>query len=25
VFGYTIVNDVTARDVQMRHGQWVLG
>jgi 2-keto-4-pentenoate hydratase/2-oxohepta-3-ene-1,7-dioic acid hydratase in catechol pathway len=20
VFGYTIVNDVTARDVQMRHG-----
>ena len=25
VFGYTIVNDVTARDVQMRHGQWHLG
>jgi 2-keto-4-pentenoate hydratase/2-oxohepta-3-ene-1,7-dioic acid hydratase in catechol pathway len=25
VFGYTIVNDVTARDVQMRHQQWVLG
>ena len=25
VFGYTIVNDVTARDVQMRHGQWGLG
>ena len=25
VFGYTIVNDVTARDVQMRHGQWDLG
>jgi 2-keto-4-pentenoate hydratase/2-oxohepta-3-ene-1,7-dioic acid hydratase in catechol pathway len=25
VFGYTIVNDVTARDVQARHGQWHLG
>jgi 2-keto-4-pentenoate hydratase/2-oxohepta-3-ene-1,7-dioic acid hydratase in catechol pathway len=25
VLGYTIVNDVTARDVQMRHGQWHLG
>lgn len=25
VFGYTAVNDVTARDVQMRHGQWDLG
>ncbi len=25
VFGYTIVNDVTARDVQLRHGQWHLG
>jgi 2-keto-4-pentenoate hydratase/2-oxohepta-3-ene-1,7-dioic acid hydratase in catechol pathway len=25
VFGYTIVDDVTARDVQMRHGQWDLG
>ncbi len=25
VWGYTIVNDVTARDVQMRHGQWHLG
>jgi 2-keto-4-pentenoate hydratase/2-oxohepta-3-ene-1,7-dioic acid hydratase in catechol pathway len=25
VFGYTIVNDVTARDVQMRHVQWHLG
>ena len=25
VFGYTIVNDVTARDVQMRHQQWDLG
>ena len=25
VFGYTIINDVTARDVQMRHAQWYLG
>ncbi|HET9822841.1 MAG TPA: fumarylacetoacetate hydrolase family protein [Burkholderiaceae bacterium] len=25
VFGYTIINDVTARDVQMRHAQWDLG
>ena len=25
VFGCTIVNDVTARDVQMRHAQWHLG
>jgi 2-keto-4-pentenoate hydratase/2-oxohepta-3-ene-1,7-dioic acid hydratase in catechol pathway len=25
VFGYTIVNDVTARDVQQRHSQWDLG
>jgi 2-keto-4-pentenoate hydratase/2-oxohepta-3-ene-1,7-dioic acid hydratase in catechol pathway len=25
VFGTTIVNDVTARDVQMRHAQWDLG
>jgi len=25
VFGCTIVNDVTARDVQMRHAQWDLG
>jgi 2-keto-4-pentenoate hydratase/2-oxohepta-3-ene-1,7-dioic acid hydratase in catechol pathway len=25
VLGYTIVNDVTARDVQMRHQQWDLG
>ncbi len=25
VLGYTIINDVTARDVQMRHGQWHLG
>jgi 2-keto-4-pentenoate hydratase/2-oxohepta-3-ene-1,7-dioic acid hydratase in catechol pathway len=25
VFGYTVVNDVTARDVQMRHAQWDMG
>src|SRR4051812_9110248 len=25
VLGYTIVNDVTARDVQVRHQQWLLG
>ena len=25
VYGYSIVNDVTARDVQMRHQQWDLG
>lgn len=25
VYGYTVVNDVTARDVQMRHHQWDLG
>jgi 2-keto-4-pentenoate hydratase/2-oxohepta-3-ene-1,7-dioic acid hydratase in catechol pathway len=25
VWGYTIVNDVTARDVQRRHQQWLLG
>jgi 2-keto-4-pentenoate hydratase/2-oxohepta-3-ene-1,7-dioic acid hydratase in catechol pathway len=25
VFGYTIVDDVTARDVQVRHQQWLLG
>jgi 2-keto-4-pentenoate hydratase/2-oxohepta-3-ene-1,7-dioic acid hydratase in catechol pathway len=25
VFGYTIVNDVSARDVQVRHLQWDLG
>ena len=25
VFGCTVVNDVTARDVQMRHQQWDLG
>lgn len=25
VFGYTIVNDVTARDLQQQHRQWFLG
>ncbi len=25
VFGYTIVNDVTARDLQKRHSQWFIG
>jgi 2-keto-4-pentenoate hydratase/2-oxohepta-3-ene-1,7-dioic acid hydratase in catechol pathway len=25
VFGYTLVNDVTARHLQKRHSQWVLG
>jgi 2-keto-4-pentenoate hydratase/2-oxohepta-3-ene-1,7-dioic acid hydratase in catechol pathway len=25
VFGYTVINDVSARDVQVRHGQWHLG
>ena len=25
VFGYTIVNDVTARDLQKRHQQWLIG
>ncbi len=25
IFGYTIVNDVTARDLQKRHQQWFLG
>ncbi len=25
VWGYTIINDVTARDVQIRHHQWVMG
>lgn len=25
VWGYTIINDVTARDVQIRHAQWDLG
>ena len=25
VYGYTIINDVSARDVQRRHGQWFKG
>ena len=25
IFGYTVLNDVTARDVQKRHGQWFKG
>lgn len=25
IFGYTVVNDVTARDLQFRHGQWFKG
>jgi 2-keto-4-pentenoate hydratase/2-oxohepta-3-ene-1,7-dioic acid hydratase in catechol pathway len=25
IFGYTIINDVTARDLQARHKQWLLG
>jgi 2-keto-4-pentenoate hydratase/2-oxohepta-3-ene-1,7-dioic acid hydratase in catechol pathway len=25
IFGYTIINDVTARDLQKRHQQWLLG
>jgi len=25
VFGYTIVNDVTSRELQKRHKQWILG
>jgi len=25
VFGYTILNDVTARELQRRHGQWFIG
>ncbi|NKB37794.1 MAG: hydrolase [Gammaproteobacteria bacterium] len=25
VFGYTIINDITARDLQSRHKQWLLG
>ena len=25
VLGYTIINDVTARDLQSRHSQWLLG
>ena len=25
VFGYTVINDITARDLQQRHGQWFKG
>jgi 2-keto-4-pentenoate hydratase/2-oxohepta-3-ene-1,7-dioic acid hydratase in catechol pathway len=25
VFGYTCLNDVTARDLQSKHGQWLIG
>jgi 2-keto-4-pentenoate hydratase/2-oxohepta-3-ene-1,7-dioic acid hydratase in catechol pathway len=25
VFGYTVVNDITARDLQRRHQQWLIG
>lgn len=25
IFGYTIINDISARDKQKRHGQWFLG
>jgi 2-keto-4-pentenoate hydratase/2-oxohepta-3-ene-1,7-dioic acid hydratase in catechol pathway len=25
IAGYTVVNDITARDLQRRHGQWFLG
>jgi 2-keto-4-pentenoate hydratase/2-oxohepta-3-ene-1,7-dioic acid hydratase in catechol pathway len=25
VFGYTIINDITARDLQLRHKQWLIG
>jgi len=25
IFGYTILNDITARDLQARHGQWFKG
>ncbi len=25
VFGYTVVNDITARNLQQRHGQWLKG
>jgi len=25
VFGYTVINDVSARDLQMAHGQWFKG
>lgn len=25
IFGYTIINDVSARDIQLKHQQWYLG
>ena len=25
VFGYVIINDVTSRELQRRHGQWIIG
>lgn len=25
IFGFTLINDVTARDLQKRHGQWFIG
>lgn len=25
VFGYTIINDISARDIQLRHNQWYFG
>jgi 2-keto-4-pentenoate hydratase/2-oxohepta-3-ene-1,7-dioic acid hydratase in catechol pathway len=25
VFGYTVINDLSARDIQFRHKQWYLG
>src|SRR5690606_35839807 len=25
IFGYTVLNDITARDLQARHGQWFKG
>ena len=25
IFGYTIINDISARDIQMNHIQWLLG
>lgn len=25
IFGYTMINDVTSRDLQKKHGQWLIG
>jgi 2-keto-4-pentenoate hydratase/2-oxohepta-3-ene-1,7-dioic acid hydratase in catechol pathway len=25
IWGYTIINDITARDIQLQHNQWLLG